>query len=262
VDNNKDGSIYTFENGIALTVIDKSGKISAIMIDRKKVTTERGIEVGDSVNKIVSAYGNAIISSYDNYDLYEYFYNGSSAYILRFAVDKQNKTVKYIGVRLQQSGNAADNNTNSTISNKENAKAITQNSTPIGLGLRDAIIAKIQLNSTMSEVKSIIGSPIKVDNSWSGLLYSFKNGLELTVANKSDKVSAIMIDQNKFTTERGIKVGDSVNKIISAYGNANVSSYGHYDLYEYSYNDSSAYILRFVVDKQSKAVEYIVVRLQ
>lgn len=111
VDGGRDGSIYTFKNGIELTVID--GKVVAIIVDESKISTERAVRVGDSADKVLSAYGSPAISAYDRYDLYEYFYEGNDAYILRFAVDKQSKTVGYIGVRLKQTGNSAQNGSSS-----------------------------------------------------------------------------------------------------------------------------------------------------
>lgn len=88
--------------GLEFDTTDTQGIITGIVADKSNVRTARGISVGDSVAKITAVYGDAAVTSYKNYDLYEYFYKGSANYILRFAVDKNSNQVDYISVRLEK----------------------------------------------------------------------------------------------------------------------------------------------------------------
>lgn len=126
----------------------------------------------------------------------------------------------------------------------------------------DASLAGIRLNSDISNAERMLGDPQQMYSGGSGKIYTFRNGIELTVLNNVGKVSAITIDSKSYASGRGIRVGDTAEKVVAAYGQAVIYSYDHYSLYEYFYEASPAYILRFAVDKQSNMVEYIGARLK
>ena len=128
------------------------------------------------------------------------------------------------------------------------------------LGTQDAVLVDLKLGSYLADVKRKMGTPIKVVSGGDGSIYTFSNGVEVTIFNKSNRVEGITIDQKKYVTERGIRVGDSIDKVIAAYGKATESSYENYNLYEYYYTDNPNYILRFAVDKRSQTIDYIGVR--
>lgn len=101
VETGKNVTLYKAPSlGVEFSVIDRQGHIGSIVIDKNIIATSRGISVGDSLSKVTAAYGEAVITSYGNYNLYEYFYEGATKYILRFAVGKNSQKVEYIGVRL------------------------------------------------------------------------------------------------------------------------------------------------------------------
>lgn len=94
------GDIYHF-SGIDLTVVNEKGMVGAIIVKRPGIFTARGIQVGDSADQVLAAYGETDSFSYQNLDLYEYFLKKKPTVILRFAVDKASQKVNYIGVRYQ-----------------------------------------------------------------------------------------------------------------------------------------------------------------
>lgn len=130
------------------------------------------------------------------------------------------------------------------------------------LALKDGILAEIKLGSNINEAKWTLGGSLKVENKKDGTVYIFNKGVEITVIDKAGTIGAITIDKNMIATSRGISVGDDVNKVLSLYGEADVTSYDRYNLYEYTFEGQPAFILRFAVGRQSRQVEYIGVRLK
>ncbi|MDR3590797.1 MAG: hypothetical protein P4N41_14185 [Negativicutes bacterium] len=73
-------------------------------------------------------------------------------------------------------------------------------------------------------------------------------------------INMIIIDGADSGTARGIKAGDSAQKVIEAYGSPLVSEFGDMLLYEYGCGSEPDRILRFAVDKSTMTVAYISLR--
>lgn len=129
------------------------------------------------------------------------------------------------------------------------------------LSSKDIVLAKVRPGSSFAETKRLLGSPLKQEKGNDGIIYTFPNGVEVTVNAKADTVRGVTIDTASAVTSRGIRVGASASQVLSAYGNAAVTAYDKYHLYEYQHTGSPASILRFAVDKTTDKVEYIGVRL-
>jgi len=76
-------------------------------------------------------------------------------------------------------------------------------------------------------------------------------------------IHQIIVDGPSFETPRGIKVGDSVARVVEKYGEPFISEYRNLLLYEYATINkpySLRAVLRFAIDKDSGCVEYISLR--
>ncbi len=85
-----------------MDVAYKNGRVVGIAADDEKYSlTGRGVKAGSRLDAVINKYGkNYMLYVYENLDLYEYkFYDKKDAYILRFAVRRNDNRVKYISVR-------------------------------------------------------------------------------------------------------------------------------------------------------------------
>ncbi len=92
---------YYYYPGIK--VASEGNRIDFIQSSDKRVVTNHNISPGDRIEDVLDVYGdNPMKSTYDNLDLYEYKTKDQAgrAGILRFAVDKKNKRIDYISVRI------------------------------------------------------------------------------------------------------------------------------------------------------------------
>ncbi len=92
---------YYYYPGIK--VASEGNRIDFIQSSDMRVVTSRHISPGDRIEDVLDIYGdNPMKSTYDNLDLYEYKTKDQAgrAGILRFAVDKKNKWIDYISVRI------------------------------------------------------------------------------------------------------------------------------------------------------------------
>lgn len=85
-------------------IVGAAGKIVNILTDSRKVSTRRWVAPGSPLRFVTERYGEPLVSSSGDYDLYEYAYSPykTGAFVLRFAVKKGTETVSYIGWRITE----------------------------------------------------------------------------------------------------------------------------------------------------------------
>ena len=114
-----DSNGYAFYQYDGMKVGVKNGCVKAFVSDGANCSTKRGIHEGSTLQDVLNAYGSdAMRSSYDNLELYEYNFKSLTGEdgILRFAINSKG-VVDYISVRIpeeqkidkQALGNAAKN---------------------------------------------------------------------------------------------------------------------------------------------------------
>ncbi len=99
----QDGIRYDYED-LEVTV-NTDNKVSNIVTDKRNVSTRRWVQPGSSIKTVKERYGDAMVSSFGEYDLYEYAYKPyktGTTFILRFAVKKGTEIVSYIGWRISE----------------------------------------------------------------------------------------------------------------------------------------------------------------
>ena len=88
--------------------------------------------------------------------------------------------------------------------------------------MKDFAIGKISINGTIDSAVTIFGSPTKVDTlldqaEGDFITYHF-NRVTIWVSRRTKKISSIDVSTSELSTFRGIKIGDSNNKLEKVYG--------------------------------------------
>lgn len=96
----QDGLSYDY--GDIEIIVNSKDMVANIITDNKKISTRRWVHPGTAIRIVKERYGeNFILSSFGEYDLYEYPYDEFGyKYILRFAVKQGTETVSYISWRI------------------------------------------------------------------------------------------------------------------------------------------------------------------
>ena len=125
----------------------------------------------------------------------------------------------------------------------------------------DLSFGKIFIGQPKSDVLTIMGDPIKVtDPDNTGHLRYKYSDMIVVIANGI--VTGIVSDSTTFSTKRGVKQGDSLDKVIREYGKPYAKSdYDGTTLYEYKFTSDLQQdcLLRFAI--KNGRVDYISARV-
>ena len=122
----------------------------------------------------------------------------------------------------------------------------------------DLILGKVYIGEYLEDVKRIMGNPLKISepNEQGQIQYKFADA---TVSVTDGVVTAFVSENATLSTKRGIKQGDSLDKVIAQYGDNPYgnSTYGDTTLYEYKFisDRGDECLLRFAV--KNDVVDYI-----
>lgn len=122
----------------------------------------------------------------------------------------------------------------------------------------DLILGKIFIGQSLDEVVSLLGNPLKISepNEQGQISYKFT---DMSVSITDGVVTGFVSENGDFSTKRGIKQGDSLDKVIAQYGDNPYgnSKYGDTVLYEYKFisDKGDDCLLRFAI--KDNVVDYI-----
>ena len=234
---------------------DLSGNANTVIPHEEKVASEPVGRKGDNATKKVIAIAAAVVI----------FVCGAAYYYVehRDAV----KTQEFKQAQFKQEQAAQEQLKAERLKQEqmrqEQMKKETNNNYPTGkLVYQDSLLAGLRAGMNISEARRIIGSPLKSEKGKYGTIYTFPRGIEITTVDSAGKIGSIAVDEYGEATARGIRVGDSVERIIDKYGAATITNYDKQILYEYFYAGQPEHILRFAVNRNTKKIEYIGVRMR
>ena len=196
------------------------------VLDSKSILTSRNIGIGDSKDKVISAYGNPAKSeNYTGQTGSEYVYTYEfGTYNLYFYFNSKENNVLWYGF---------DNNT-TVAKNKQQTKASTNTNTTVNIDtskLQDHQFTYnnnvISIFSDFNTINQAMGGYNPSDSNIQNLqsLYSYGKNEAVGMISRNDfgTETPITISTRKpvMTTSRGIKVGSSKDELIAAYGTPN-----------------------------------------
>lgn len=120
----------------------------------------------------------------------------------------------------------------------------------------------VYLGQIWDEAKDGLGRELSTSDSKDGAVHHKFTDMDVVV--KDNKVIMLTSSSPAAQSKRGIHQGSSFDDVVNAYGDDyQASEYGAQIHYEYTFktDDGKTGILRFAVNKNSQAVEYISVRL-
>lgn len=107
----------------------------------------------------------------------------------------------------------------------------------------DFKVEYLEINEPMTSLLSKIGNPLKILEMDADKEYSYSN---FTVwLNSKNRVSAFQIKDSTFLLHRGLRIGDSLKKIISLFGKSHDSNtlFERLGPYDYKFKDYSKYLI-------------------
>lgn len=213
--------------------------------------------------KIIIALGTSILSvlliffSYSNIEL-DKFSNNNALNIAR------TNEISISESRLTLEDSRTNKETEKHLKSEDsetNNKTIS--TSPTKISEADFSLDGVQLFTNINEVTNVKKVEPRVENGIYGTLYFYGNDLQVTVSKSTNEISNVYLLTNKTSTNRGVRVGDYAEKIVSRYGQPDDILYNIPDIdncfaYEYFFtNKDMRGILRFVIDKTTKKIIYI-----
>lgn len=130
---------------------------------------------------------------------------------------------------------------------------------PLPLTAEDQKIGELYLGMTIEKVISMLGPPKSQDQYYSHVFYpdyTFENAFS------DEQPNIIMVRNNQIATPRGLKVGDSLNKVFELYGRGYSRGFGYAqpDIFEYHFpqNVRKQGYLSFEVDENNRVKEIVI----
>jgi len=203
---NYDWAVYFYNEYSISLVFNEKEEVIYIGTGSEKYSTSDNITVGATFDKVVDTYGGDYVTEEDPaYD-----------YIVDYG--KMGMDFKFIDEKVAEIG--ISHKTVFTSSN-----SVTTSGTYIIKPFR-GIEGVIYLGNTKDQVWNVWGEPSMIESmaqyfgpdaeEWRG--YFFKNYNIYLLFNEEDKITAIGAISSAYTTEKGIKTGDSVETLVSTYG--------------------------------------------
>ena len=127
----------------------------------------------------------------------------------------------------------------------------------------DFVVGSVSIDKQIDSVLESIGKPARIDtidvfDTADFLVYYF-DGLTAWVEKSSHLISSFDISNQKFKTQRGLKVRDSTAKLRKLYGRGNTEKQLNrlYDIYDVSFKDFTEIVL-YEYDPSENDALYIV----
>lgn len=187
--------------------------------ESNKYITKEGIMMGDLFSKVVNIYGEDYFKEREvdeNFD-YKIVYE-KPGYEFKFS----NDSLGYIGVMSSNPPWKSGNNTSANQSGTTGNSSGTSFLMVPGYGVENLVY----LGNTKDQITGVWGEPAAIlpleaffgpiAKDWKAYIYP-ERSLNLAF-NEYDKIFYIVTESDIYATPGGIKVGDSVNKLISTYG--------------------------------------------
>ena len=147
------------------------------------------------------------------------------------------------------------------VENNQSSKVL---STPVAAGSPlagdDLNLAGLKINGNLEQANSGLGKCQSQKQTREGTVSTYGLTELTTVAN--GKIINITTEDPKCASARGVRVGDSLSTMTSAYGNSFTKmTAGDLDIYEYSLDyQGSKCVLRFAIKKSDNRISYIGLR--
>lgn len=125
----------------------------------------------------------------------------------------------------------------------------------------DLSLDGMDLGIPMSEVKNYLGNEDRTKPEGNFLRFFYG---DLQVVSSNGKLVAIVSNDSKYKTKRGLHVGSTYQEVVEKYGtNYKRAEYEGLILYEYPFNtiDNQYGLLRFAVNPKNNLVDYISIRV-
>ncbi len=226
--------------------------------------TEKGIREGSTLQQVVSAYGKrCAITNSNDATIYEYPYEHDEKFaVVRFII--KNDVVDCIMIQYITDSNEKNRIISSvkSISPSSTGTDTIPTTQTTTLTSSNLSVGGINTGASVNQMHKVLGKEKEIRKSQNTPGNSYYEYNDVVVCVNGDKVISVATYTNIPQTEKGIRQGDSLNKVFSTYGR--VCSVEHFDdltLYEYPFElERGNYsIMRFAI--KNDTIEYVSLRI-